>query len=262
MWSGVTRNRRHRRPHRAAVHGDSPTSTPTPPIYRRSVPGMPGRQRRPRRPPRTPPPPPPSPTTFRPRCGCCPPANLHADVLVTSRRAAAGSAGASQGSTIADRVVMITDDPDTITDHPGSSTPPTRSPKSTTHSNATTTEIWKIGRIVLLPGIGGRIRAESEFLPTSFTRMFLWHSIDYETFPAELQKRDTHTTQRRTTAGPAANDALESFRLDTPGGRRTGRLVSPCPSARRPPSAPPRPPSASARSGGPPAAGHRSAGSR
>ncbi len=36
--------------------------------------------------------PPPSPTAFRSGCGGLPPANLHADVLVTSRRAVVGSA--------------------------------------------------------------------------------------------------------------------------------------------------------------------------
>jgi hypothetical protein len=41
-------------------------------------------------------------------------------------------------------------------------------------------EIWKIGPIVPLSGIGGRIRAGPECLPTPVIRMFLWHSIDYQ----------------------------------------------------------------------------------
>lgn len=91
---------------------------------------------------------------------------------------------------------------------------PTKSPKSTTHSNATA--IWQIGRIVPLPGIGGRIRTEPEFLPTPVARMLLWHSST--TNPAPPNRR----SGTRTPPGGAppqyraANYTLEGFRLDTP----------------------------------------------
>lgn len=41
--------------------------------------------------------------------------NLHANVIVTAKKAIVGSAGASHNSTIADEAVIITDDPETVT---------------------------------------------------------------------------------------------------------------------------------------------------
>ncbi|QYA99737.1 phosphatidylserine/phosphatidylglycerophosphate/cardiolipin synthase family protein (plasmid) [Rhodococcus sp. USK10] len=150
--------------------------------------------------------------------------NLHANVLVTSRRAIVGSAGASESSTIADEAVLVTDDPDAIAEARRfiDGLDEITEVDQTFLDNANA--IWQIGRIVPLPGIGGRVRAEPEFLPTPVTRMFLWHITDYQPSADELQERDTHTARRRSAAGPATRYVLEWFRLDTPGGRRGGRL--------------------------------------
>jgi hypothetical protein len=116
MWSVVTRSRRHRRPHRAAVRGgrlprrDAPDLLPLRAgdvLVVNAARATPPRARHlPRRP---------HPLRSGTGGGGCPPANLYAGVLVASRRAVVGSTAASRGSTIADEAVMITDDPRTIT---------------------------------------------------------------------------------------------------------------------------------------------------
>ncbi|ABH00292.1 hypothetical protein RHA1_ro10099 (plasmid) [Rhodococcus jostii RHA1] len=158
--------------------------------------------------------------------------NLHTGVVATSRRAVIGSASASYSSTIADEAVVITDDPDVVAavrefvDGIDEIT----EVDQVFLDNATA--IWQIGRGVPLPGIGGRARAEPEFLPTPVTRMFLWHITDYQPGAAEEHERAAHTSRRRTSAGPAAKYQLEWFRIDTPGRRRLQR-VCPAPGHRR-----------------------------
>ncbi|WP_368680292.1 hypothetical protein [Rhodococcus opacus] len=88
------------------------------------------------------------------------------------------------------------------------------------------TVIWQIGRAVPLPGLGGRVRTESDFLPTPVTRMFLWHITDYQPSPGEEQEWAAHTSRRRSAAGPATKYQLEWFRLDTPSSGGRGRLPS------------------------------------
>ncbi|MFD6060183.1 phospholipase D-like domain-containing protein [Rhodococcus wratislaviensis] len=145
--------------------------------------------------------------------------NLHANVIVTDRRAVIGSANASHSSTVADEAVVITDVPEVVVavwkfiDGIEEITEVDQA----FLDNATA--IWQIGRAVPLPGIGGRNRAEPEFLPTPVTRMFLWHITDYQPGEAEEHERAAHTSRRRTSAGPAATYQLEWFRIDTPGGR-------------------------------------------
>jgi len=216
MGSVVTRNRRRRRPHSSrGARGDSPTSTPTPPICRRSCRGClvvnaaraALRARHHPRPLRS-----------------GPPANLHAGVLVTSGRPQdSPTLPAARPSPM--RPPRFIDDPDTITavqvhrhprrDHRSRPHIPTPPPPRSKRSAG----------FVPCHGIGGRTHAEPEFLPTPITRIFLSHSIDYQTCPVEVQQRDPRTTRRRTAAaGPAAKNAPGLFRLDTPGDRRTGQL--------------------------------------
>ncbi|AWK76389.1 hypothetical protein CBI38_33755 (plasmid) [Rhodococcus oxybenzonivorans] len=151
----------------------------------------------------------PHPLPFRPGCGCCPPANLHAGVLVTSRRAVAGSTGASRGSTITDEAVMITDNPGTAARRYIDTLDEIT--KSTQHSHATA--IWRIGRIVSLPGIRGPVRAEPEFLPTPVTRMRLWHRTDYQPGPA-VDGEDNDTAEPSNYPG-----------ADLPGEELAARLI-------------------------------------
>ena len=77
---------------------------------------------------------------------------------------------------------------------------------------------WQIGRSVPIPGIGGRMRANRDFLPVRVTRMFLRHIVEYE--PSETEQQTWATQAGRssaTTGGPAATYQLEWFR---PGNRR------------------------------------------
>jgi hypothetical protein len=143
--------------------------------------------------------------------------NLHAGVIATSRRAVIGSANASHSSTIADEAVVITDAPEVV------AAPWTfidgideiTEVDQVFLDNATTE--WQIGRSVPIPGIGGRVRAEPDFLPARVTRMFLRH-IEYEPSPAEQQTWAAQAGRSSaTTGGPAATYQLEWFR---PGDRR------------------------------------------
>ena len=150
--------------------------------------------------------------------------NLHTGVIATGRWAVIGSAGASHSSTISDEAVVITDDPEvvaavrTFIDGIDEIT----EVDQVFLDNATA--IWQIGRAVPLPGIGGRNRAEPDFLPTPVTRMYLWHITHYQPGAAEQHQRAAHTSRHRTSAGPAAKYQLEWFRIDTPAGRGRGRL--------------------------------------
>ncbi|WP_016880602.1 MULTISPECIES: hypothetical protein [unclassified Rhodococcus (in: high G+C Gram-positive bacteria)] len=148
--------------------------------------------------------------------------NLHANVIATSRRAVIGSANASYSSTIADEAVVITDDPDIVAAVRKFIDGIDEITEVDQVFLDSATAIWQIGRAVPLPGIGGRNRAEPDFLPTPVTRMFLWHITDYQPGAAEEHERAARTSRRRTSAGPAAKYQLEWFRIDTPGGR--GRL--------------------------------------
>ncbi|WAM19379.1 phosphatidylserine/phosphatidylglycerophosphate/cardiolipin synthase family protein [Rhodococcus sp. JS3073] len=144
--------------------------------------------------------------------------NLHAGVIATSRRAVIGSANASHSSTIADEAVVITDDPEivaaawTFIDGIDEIT----EVDQVFLDNASTE--WQIGRSVPIPGIGGRMRAELDFLPARVTRMFLRHIVEYEPSPAEKQAWAATQAHRSGAAtGPAATYQLEWFR---PGDRR------------------------------------------
>nr|GLK34234.1 hypothetical protein GCM10017611_10790 [Rhodococcus wratislaviensis] len=67
-----------------------------------------------------------------------------------------------------------------------------------------------------IPGIGGRVRANRDFLPARVTRMFLRHIVEYE--PSATEKEAWAATQAHrssaSTGGPAATYQLEWFRLD------------------------------------------------
>ncbi|ELB92924.1 hypothetical protein Rwratislav_11518, partial [Rhodococcus wratislaviensis IFP 2016] len=105
---------------------------------------------------------------------------LHAKVIATNTRAVIGSANASENSTLADDAVVITDDPQIIA-----------SVRKFIDGLDEITEVdqvflddaileWEIGRAVPLPGVTGRVRIETDFLPTPVTRMFVKHAVDYE----------------------------------------------------------------------------------
>ena len=142
--------------------------------------------------------------------------NIHANVIVTSRHAIIGSAGATYSSTIADEAVIITDDPDTVTAARLfiEGIEDTTEVDQTFLDNATT--IWQIGRAVPLPGISGRTRAEAEFLPTPVIRMFLWHITVYEPSGDERREWETRTNRDQLSVGPASKYQLEWLRIDNP----------------------------------------------
>ncbi|EHI43356.1 hypothetical protein OPAG_06634 [Rhodococcus opacus PD630] len=141
--------------------------------------------------------------------------NLHANVIATNRRAVIGSANASHSATIADEAVVITDDPEvvaaarTFIDGIDEIT----EVDQVFLDNATTE--WQIGRSVPIPGIGGRMRANRDFLPVRVTRMFLRHIVEYEPSATEQQTWATQAGRSSaSTGGPAATYQLEWFRLD------------------------------------------------
>nr|EJI98242.1 hypothetical protein JVH1_4108 [Rhodococcus sp. JVH1] len=77
---------------------------------------------------------------------------------------------------------------------------------------------WQIGRSVPIPGVGGRVRAELDFLPARVNRMFLRHIVEYEPSATEQQTWATQAGRSSaSTGGPAATYQLEWFR---PGDRR------------------------------------------
>lgn len=141
--------------------------------------------------------------------------NLHANVIVTSQRAVIGSANASHSSTIADEAVVITDDPEvvaatwTFIDGIEEIT----EVDQVLLDNATTKA--QVGLSVPIPGVGGRVRAELDFLPARVTRMFLRHIVEYE--PSATEQQAWAATQARRSGaatGPAATYQIEWFRLD------------------------------------------------
>lgn len=150
--------------------------------------------------------------------------NLYTGVIVTNKQAIVGPSSASHSSTIADEAVLITDDPDAVAaahkfiDNLDEIT----EVDQVFIDNAAA--IWAIGRIVPLPGIGNRLRAEPDFLPTPINRMFLRHITDYELSPAEEQEWTAQTNRRRSTAGPKASYQLEWLRIGTPSRRGPSRL--------------------------------------
>ncbi|WP_370185191.1 phospholipase D family protein [Rhodococcus wratislaviensis] len=150
---------------------------------------------------------------------------LHAKVIATSRRAVIGSANASENSTLADDAVVITDDPDIIA-----------SVRTFIDSLDELTEVdevflddaireWEIGRAVPLPGVTGRVRTGTDFLPTPVTRMFVKHAVDYQPTRTEEHVLEQHRSRQRTTAGPAAKYQLESLRLDKPSSVKRGDVI-------------------------------------
>src|SRR6476661_7467473 len=74
---------------------------------------------------------------------------------------------------------------------------------------------WQIGRSVPIPGVGGRMRANRDFLPSRVTRMFLRHFVEYELSVTEQQTWATQAGRSSaSTGGPAATYQLEWIRLD------------------------------------------------
>ncbi len=144
--------------------------------------------------------------------------NLHANVIATDRRAVIGSANASHSSTIADEAVVVTDDPEVVTGVRAfiEGIEEITEVDQVFLDNASTE--WQIGRSVPIPGVGGRVRAELDFLPARVSRMFVRHIVEYEPSATEQQTWDTQARRHHTTtAGPAATYQLEWFR---PGDRR------------------------------------------
>lgn len=146
-------------------------------------------------------------------------------MIATNTRAVIGSANASENSTLADDAVVITDDPDIIA-----------SVRNFIDSLDEITEVdqvflddaileWEIGRAVPLPGVTGRVRTETDFLPTPVTRMFVKHAVDYEPTPTEQQVLDEQRGRHHSRGGPAAKYQLESLRLDRPSGVRRGDVI-------------------------------------
>ncbi|MFD9664375.1 phosphatidylserine/phosphatidylglycerophosphate/cardiolipin synthase family protein [Rhodococcus sp. NPDC059968] len=150
---------------------------------------------------------------------------LHAKVIATSRRAVIGSANASENSALADDAVVITDDPDIIA-----------SVRKFIDGLDELTEVdevflddanreWEIGRAVPLPGVTGRVRTGTDFLPAPVARMFVKHAVDYEPTHTEHQVLEEHRSRQRTTAGPAVKYQLESLRLDKPSSVKRGDVI-------------------------------------
>jgi hypothetical protein len=150
---------------------------------------------------------------------------LHAKVIVTNRWAVIGSANASENSTLADDAVIITDDPDIIA-----------SVRTFIDSLDEITEVdqvflddaileWEIGRAVPLPGVTGRVRTDTDFLPTQVVRMFVTHAVDYQPTHTEQQILDTQRGRHSQAGGPVVKYQLESLRLDTPGTIRRGDAI-------------------------------------
>ena len=141
--------------------------------------------------------------------------NLHANVIATSRRAVIGSANSSHSSTIADEAVVITDDPEVVAGVRKfiDGIEEITEVDQVFLDNAAT--VWQIGRSVPIPGVGGRVRAELDFLPARVTRMFLRHFVEYELSATEQQTWATQAGRSSaSTGGPAATYQLEWFRLD------------------------------------------------
>jgi hypothetical protein len=150
---------------------------------------------------------------------------LHAKVIATSTRAVIGSANASENSTLSEDAVVITDDPEIIA-----------GVRKFIDNLDEITEVdqvflddatreWEIGRAVPLPGVTGRLRTETDFLPTPVTRMFVTHAVDYEPTPTENRVLDEQRGRHRSHGGPAAKYQLESLRLDTPSGVKRGDVI-------------------------------------
>ncbi|MGY4783915.1 phospholipase D family protein [Rhodococcus opacus] len=141
--------------------------------------------------------------------------NLHANVIATDRRAVIGSANASHSSTLAEEAAVITDDPDIVTSVRRfiDDIEEITEVDQAFLDNATTA--WQIGRAVPIPGVGGRMRTNRDFLPVRVTRMFLRHIVEYEPSATEQQTWATQAGRSSvTTGGPATTYQLEWFRLD------------------------------------------------
>ncbi|MFC9557033.1 phospholipase D family protein [Rhodococcus sp. NPDC056960] len=138
--------------------------------------------------------------------------NLHANVIVTDRRAVIGSANASHSSTLAEEAVVITDDPDIVAAAGAfiDGLEVITEVDQTFLDNATAQ--WQIGRAVPLPGVTSRGRGDPGFLPATIPRMFVRHIVDYDPGPAEYHAWASEA--RRGPAGPATKYQLEWFRHD------------------------------------------------
>lgn len=146
--------------------------------------------------------------------------NLHANVIVTTKQAIVGSAGATRSSTIADEAVIITDDPETIT---AARTFIDSIDQTTVVDEvfiANAAAIWAIGRAVPLLGIGGRMRTGHDLLPTPVERMFIWHITEHHPEADETLTWAAHAS--RTSASPTAEYPAQWLRVDSPDDR--GRL--------------------------------------
>ncbi|ELB86118.1 hypothetical protein Rwratislav_46580 [Rhodococcus wratislaviensis IFP 2016] len=137
---------------------------------------------------------------------------LHAKVIATNARAVIGSANASENSTLADDAVVITDDPEIIA-----------SVRKFIDSLDEITEVdqvflddaileWEIGRAVPLPGVTGRVRIETDFLPTP-------GDPDVRQTRRRLRTHPHRTTGPRRTAGPPSQPRR-------PGGEISARIAS------------------------------------
>ena len=84
---------------------------------------------------------------------------------------------------------------------------------------------WEIGRAVPLPGVTGRVRIETDFLPAPVTRMFVKHAVDYEPTRTEQQVLDHQRGRHSAAGGPAVKYQLESLRLDKPSTVRRGDVI-------------------------------------
>ncbi|TCN53559.1 hypothetical protein EV641_106205 [Rhodococcus sp. SMB37] len=141
--------------------------------------------------------------------------NLHTGVIITPDCAILGPVSASRSSTLADEAALITDDSDALAAARRfvESLDDLTEVDNVFLDNATA--IWQRGRAIPLPGIGAQRRAAPDFLPTSITRMFLRHIIEY-TPRADNHELVDHTDPGRYTIGPATSYPLELLRLDTP----------------------------------------------
>lgn len=148
--------------------------------------------------------------------------NLHTGLIVTPGQVIVGPASASHSSTLADESALATDDPDA---HAAAHVFLDGLDDTTEVDEVfldSATEIWRIGRVVPLAGIGSSTRIGHDFLPTPVRRMFLRHLGDY-TPTAEAER--TWATSAPETNGPNPRYRTQWLRDDAPGTDRRSRLA-------------------------------------
>lgn len=147
--------------------------------------------------------------------------NLHTGLIITPEKVIVGPASASHSSTVADETALATDDPDA---HAAAHVFLDGLDDTTDVDEVfldSATEIWRIGRVVPLAGIGSRTRTGHDFLPTPVRRMFLRHLGDYT---PTAEDENTWATPTPDTSGPNPRYRTQWLRDDTPGTDRRSRL--------------------------------------